>query len=346
MLDFTVLVLPGAFASSVALTLDVLSAAQSMADRVGAAKPRWRVFSAETRTKLGHGLSIAAQPLPRTPRADRSTWVVPGLGVDSYAAAAARLAQPDARRAIDALQKQARGGGVIAASCSAVFLLQAAGLLVGRRVTTSWWLAPQLQRLEPRCVVDADRMVIDDGAIVSAGAALAQTDLMLHLLRVRFGVPLADAVSRALLIDARQTQASFVVPAMFANGHPLIAKLTARIETALPAAPSIQLLAAESCVSVRTLARHVRAATGRGTLALVQSVRVNKARALLEGSRLSVAQVAERVGYSDATALRRLMRKTIGATPRQLRPAVQSPAAGKLGSGGRRFTVGRGSPQR
>jgi len=53
---------------------------------------------------------------------------------------------------------------------------------------------------------------------------------------------------------------------------------------------------------------------------LVQSVRVAQARRLLESSRYSVEQVAERVGYTDATALRRLLRKTMGATPRQLRP--------------------------
>jgi len=40
---------------------------------------------------------------------------------------------------------------------------------------------------------------------------------------------------------------------------------------------------------------------------------------------LTVEQVAERVGYVDTTALRRLMRKVIGVTPRQFRPAVSSP---------------------
>jgi transcriptional regulator GlxA family with amidase domain len=200
-----------------------------------------------------------------------------------------------------------------------VFLLQAAGLLAGRRATTSWWLAPELARLEPSCAVDADRMVCADGPVTTAGAALAQSDLMLHLLRARFGVALADTVGKVLLLDGRQAQAPFAVPAMMASGGELVRRLTQRIESALPHPPSVVALADGLAMSPRTLARHVRAATGRGPLALVQAVRLNRARQLIESSRLTIAQVAERVGYEDATALRRLMRKSAGATPSQFR---------------------------
>lgn len=326
MIDFTVLVLPGAFPSSVTLTLDILSAAASLAGGVGCAAPRWRVVSTDSTVQLSHGLKIDAKILPKTVRADGSIWVIPGLGLESPRAVINRFEQPDALRAIKALQGHARAGGTVAASCSAVFLLQSAGLLAGRRVTTSWWFASLLQQLEPRCVVDADRMVICDGTVVTAGAAFAQTDLMLHLLRTQFSPALADAVSRALLIDGRKSQAQFIVPAMLANGNELIAKLVARFESALPDPPSVSDLAAEFCMSGRTLSRHVRAATGRSTSALLQSVRLGKARMLLETSKLTVEQVAERVGYVDTTALRRLMRKVMGATPRQFRPAVSDPS--------------------
>lgn len=259
MIDFTVLVLPGAFPSSVALTLDILSAAAALAGSVGCAKPRWRVYSTESTVRLGNGLKIDAKILPKTVRADGSTWVIPGLGLESPRAVMNRFVQPDAQRAMKALRVHARAGGTVAASCSAVFLLQSADLLGGKKVTTSWWLAPLLQRLESRCAVDADRMVICDGTIVTAGAAFAQTDLMLHLLRAQFSPALADAVSRALLIDGRQSQAQFVVPAMLANGNELIAKLVTRFESALPDPPSVSDLAAEFGMSERTLSRRVRA---------------------------------------------------------------------------------------
>ncbi|MGH8076586.1 MAG: GlxA family transcriptional regulator [Lysobacter sp.] len=319
--DFTIVVLQGALATGVSVTTDVLSAAVRLAGRVGTPAPRWRVVSPGGGiVALSNGLSIKTTPMPRRSRTDQSTWIVPGLALDSSAALARRLGEPDVLALMRALRASVAAGRTIAAACTSVFLLQAAGLLAGRKATTSWWLAPELQLLELACAVDANRMVIVDGPIVTAGAAFAQTDLTLHLLRDRFGVALADAVSRVLLIDGRQAQTPYVTPMMFAAGNDLVARIQARIEAALPNPPTVAQIASEFCMSERTLARRIRAATGRSPLMLVQSVRVAKARGLLESSRYSVEQVAERVGYSDATALRRLIRKTMGATPRQLRP--------------------------
>lgn len=321
--DFTILVLSGAYPSSVTLTLDILAAAASVSARVGVAAPRWRIYSTAGDTvQLGHGLSIETKPLPKTLRADASIWIVPGLGLESPTDLPGRMEQDDALMAIKALRGHAQRGGTVAASCSAVFLLQAAGLLDGRRATTSWWLAPLLQRLEKRCTVDADRMVLEDDGVVTAGAALAQTDLLLYLLRGKFGPALADAVSRVLLVDARQAQASFIAPSLLASGSELVDKIIAHVEASLPELPGLAELAARFCMSQRTFTRHVRAATGRSTQDLLQSVRLGRARMLLATSRMTVEQIAEQVGYSDATALRRMMRKLVGATPRQFRPTA------------------------
>jgi transcriptional regulator GlxA family with amidase domain len=323
--DFTILVLPGAYGTSVAVTLDILNAAAALAPRLKAPRPTWRVMSPNgAGVPLSGGLQCETRALPGRSRADASTWIIPGLGVDSPAALAARLARDDANRVIDSVRRHGERGGAVAASCSAVFLLQAAGLLRGRRVTTSWWLAPELRRIEPECTVDADRMVCADGPVSTAGAAFAQADLMLHLLRTRFGTALADAVGKVLLIDGRQAQAPFVVPSMLSNGSELIRRLTRRIESSLPKPPSVAALADEFAMSQRTLARRVRAATGLGALALVQSVRLNRARMLIETSRMTIEQVAAQVGYEDATALRRLMRKAAGATPSRFRTGLHA----------------------
>jgi transcriptional regulator GlxA family with amidase domain len=322
MIDFTVLVLEGAFPTSVAATIDMLSAASALAPRAGVAAPRWRVWSpGGGNVRLQGGLSVATSKLPARRRADRSTWVVPGLGVERADAIEARLKLDDAIQAAAAIGAHVRKGGRIAASCSSVFLLEAAGVLQGRRVTTSWWLAPALKRSGAGCIVDADRMVCADGPVVTAGAAFAQADLMLHLLREHFGNTLADAVARALLIDGRQAQAPFAVPEAFASGDSLVARLAARIERALPDAPSVAELAREFCLTERTLARHLHRVTGKSTMALLQSVKLRRARALLESSRMTVDQVAAAVGYQDATALRRMMKRIAGANPSRYRTA-------------------------
>ncbi|HUG25710.1 MAG TPA: AraC family transcriptional regulator [Albitalea sp.] len=113
-------------------------------------------------------------------------------------------------------------------------------------------------------------------------------------------------------------------PHIPSSGNELVRRLTQRIESSLPKPPSVAALADEFAMSPRTLARHVRAATGQGALALVQSVRLSRARMLIETSRMTIEQVAAQVGYEDATALRRLMRKSAGAVPSQFRSGLHA----------------------
>lgn len=334
--DFTLVIFEGGYGTGVAVSLDILRAATAMAPRVGVPVPRWRICSPSGGpVRLQSGLSIETTRLPAGRGADRSTWIIPGLGLNTEAEVRASLDRADVQQALRALRRHAAAGGRIAAGCSSVFLLGFAGLLDGRRVTTAWWLAPLLQRLNPDCRVDAERMVCADGAIVTAGAAFAQTDLMLHLLRESSGAALVDLLSRFLLADSREAQSRYVIPEVLANGDQLVARIVARAEKGLPDMPTVAALARELGVSERTLARRVRAATGRSPLALLQSVRLRKARRLLEQSRMSVEDIACAVGYGDSTALRRLMRRTAGVSPRQYRPV-------RADAGNRRVSSGDG----
>ncbi|XXF79689.1 helix-turn-helix domain-containing protein [Myxococcaceae bacterium GXIMD 01537] len=315
-MDFTLIVLEGAFSTSVAATLDMLRAARAL----GAESLRFEVCSVDGgEVRLSGRMGIETSRLRVMARNDRTTWVIPGLGTTHAAAVRARLAQPDAAKLAKAVARHVARGGRVAASCTAVFLLQQAGVLTYRRATTTWWLAGLLAEMEQRCVVDANAMVCADGPIVTAGAAFAQTDLMLHLLRERCGARLVDLLARTLLLDGRQAQAKFIAPELLANGDALIARITSEVEAHFPNPPSVAELASRLAMTERTLSRHVQRVTGRSTIALVHSVKVRRAQALLQSTRLSVEDVAAEVGYQDASTLRRLMKKLGGGSPRALR---------------------------
>jgi AraC-like DNA-binding protein len=98
------------------------------------------------------------------------------------------------------------------------------------------------------------------------------------------------------------------------DGYELIAQLTAHIEASLPATISVSTLASDFGLS-----RYIHKAIGYSPLRLIQRVQVNKARELLANSKYSIDTIAEHVGYRDATSLRRLMKKMLNTTPRQLR---------------------------
>jgi transcriptional regulator GlxA family with amidase domain len=330
MQTFTVLLLNGAFATSVSSTLDILSTAASLSRQLGTAKPVWRIASPSGGLiRLSSGLNISTTKLGSiNPINDRSVWIIPGLGVTNAASIDNRLIQTDAISAAKSIRAHVDSNKTVAASCSAVFLLERSGCLIGKKITTTWWLAAHLrQRLKTTRLatqVDSEKLLIVDGNVITAGAASAHNDLMLHLIKEYYGEKLAQAVCGVLLFDLRASQAQYAIASVLASVDSKVAELNKRIEISLPNVPSIKDLARAMNMTERTMARHVVAATGLPPSALVKQVRLTKTTWLLEHSQLSVEKIAESVGYADGTALRRMLKKATSATPLQLRRLRQS----------------------
>jgi transcriptional regulator GlxA family with amidase domain len=327
---FTILVLDESFASSVAASLDILNSSALMAEQLGVAKPTWRLMSPYGGTvKLSNGLSVVTEKLVirtslRRP-VDQSIWVVPGLGVTTRVAIETRIMQSDAIQLAAAIKGHVRNGGTVAASCSAVFLLAQADVLHNKKVTTTWWLASLLRQRQGLLAVNSQRILIDDGNIITAGAASAHNDLMIYLIQKQYGKQLSELVANVLLIDTRTTQAQYALAPVLANVDPLVAKINEFLEATLQNRPSLKEIARIHFLTERTLARRIVAATGLPPSALIQQLRLSKAKHLLENSTLSIEQIAEQVGYADSTALRRMIKKATDKTPSKFRSNTSPP---------------------
>ncbi|WP_119419465.1 GlxA family transcriptional regulator [Desertibaculum subflavum] len=327
---YTIAVLDGALGAATALTLDALAAARRIAEALGKPALEWRVLSPAPAVRLGPGLTLSADPLgPRT-RLGRTTLIIPGLGFVEPAEIALRLAASDVELLARLARRHHAQGGAVAASCSGVFLLGAGGLLAGRSATTAWWLADAFRRLFPDSRLETGRMVVQDGRIATAGAALAQMDLMLHLLRRDCGPKVADLAARYLLIDGRPSQARYMVWSHLRHADELVARLEGMANRKIGDSFGVAEAARALRVTERTLHRRVLKATGRSPSAFLQSIRLARAHHLLETTGLPVEEVARRIGYGDATALRRLIRRNFQAAPRDLRRPVGQ-AAGPVG---------------
>lgn len=337
MADFTIAALDWSLASSVAVTLDALGAANRLAASLGQRQHRWRVIGSGPMVPLSGGLAVPAEPLTADLDLATSILVIPGLGLDhpvlrepdeaepqagrryDWARVARRLELPDAVALAELARRHGAAGHTVAASCSGVLVLGAAGLLDGRTATTHWRLNAVLQQRHPACKVDVAQMVVRDGNVVTAGAALAQMDLMLALIGDVYGQAVADLVMRYLLLDGRPSQSCYMAWSHLQSTDDTVKRLESLVEQSLPEVPPLAALADTLHVTEKTLARRVQRATGQTPGALVQSVRLRHARHLLETTRLPVAEVASRVGYADATALRKLTLKTLRLAPGQLR---------------------------
>ena len=71
--------------------------------------------------------------------------------------------------------------------------------------------------------------------------------------------------------------------------------------------------------SERTLQRRVRAVLGRRPIELVQDLRLERAVHRLRTTKASVDDIAQSVGYDNASTLRTLLRRRLGTGVRELR---------------------------
>lgn len=319
--DFTLVVVEGSYASGVTAAVDMLSAARELAKAAQAPIPTWRIASVQGGcVPLEPGITVDSGVLSPG-RDDHSLWIVPAIAAASEAELRASPHQARWVQLAGLLQQHLRGGGRVAACASSVLLLNQGGALAGRRVTTAWWLAPALQWAAPGATVDSDRTLCVDGPVTTCGPTFAQPELMLHLIGQLCGPRLAEKLSLLWLRNGGAAHPAADLLRSFVARDELVARIVETIESGFPESPSVAGLAAKLAVSERTLSRHVRRVTGKSTIALVQDVKLRRARALLERSRMSVDEVAAAVGYSDSTALRRLMKKVTGAQPSRYRAA-------------------------
>ncbi len=283
------------------------------------------------------------------PRAVRrgDVIVLPGVFATKDSSIERLLARADVERVVALLPRAAARGALIAASCSATFFLGAAGLLDGKPATTTWWLMPGFQRRYPSAHLRPERMVVDAGDVITAGAALAHADLMLGVVARVTGPSVANLAARYLLLDTRASQARYMVMEHLHTFDPVLRTLEDFITTNLERQLTLAELARAAGSSPRTLARKVAASLGMTPQGFVQRVRVAHAAHLLETTRASVEDVAARVGYADAAAFRRVFRRHAGGSPRdQRRPAGGAGAASPSAPGARGRRTSPGAPSR
>jgi transcriptional regulator GlxA family with amidase domain len=320
MKNLLILAVDGVMDSSLAITLDTLRAAQALS-RTAVATTRWYVAGHRKTIRTGGGLRMEAdftfaEVLDGAVRAE---WgIVPGLGMTSESAIATRLRKKDALAAMEVLRQR----GVakrIAASCSSVFLLAEAGLLDGRSATTTWWLAQTFRDRYPVVRLDETRMLVRDGAYLTAGSAFAQLDLALAIVTATMGAEVANLCARYMLIDRRASQARYMIPSHIRHVDETVIAAERWIEAHLSDPITITDLASAVAVSPKTLSRRIVAATGLSPVRFLQRRRVMEAVHLIETTGMTVETVATRVGYQDATALRKIIKRELGTTPSTLR---------------------------
>ena len=209
----------------------------------------------------------------------------------------------------------------IASVCTGAFILGEAGLLDGRRVTTHWVYARDLQKQFPNAHVEDDRIFIIDGPIWTSAGMSAGIDLALGMIEKDFGAELARAVAQRLVVHHRRAGGQ--------SQHSALLELDAksdRIQSALAyarrnlrTALTVEDLAEAAHLSPRQFSRAFRDETGQSPAKAVEHLRVEAARVMIEQSRHSMDEVAAETGFADPERMRRAFVRTFGQPPQVMR---------------------------
>jgi transcriptional regulator GlxA family with amidase domain len=312
------LVLDGVFDLGLAALTDTLCTANELAATLAEppAPIEITLVGVRRRVRTAQGLIVPVVPAASVRRPD--AVLVPALGAKMPDALAARLARADVRDAMRVLQRWARGGAAVGAACTGTFVVAESGLLDGERATTSWWLAPMFRQRYPKVALDESRMLVQSSRVTTAGAAMAHLDLALGLLRTR-SPALAALAARYLLVEARGSQAEYVIPDHLAHCDPVVERFEAWARRKLAKGFSLAEAARAAGASERTLARRLQGTLGKTPLSYFQDLRVERALHLLRTGNASADQIAAQIGYADGVTLRSLLRRKLGRGVRELR---------------------------
>jgi transcriptional regulator GlxA family with amidase domain len=209
----------------------------------------------------------------------------------------------------------------IASICTGAFVLAAAGVLNGRRATTHWANARDLQRRYPAVKVEEDRIFIADDKVWTSAGMTACVDLSLALVEADLGFELSKSVAQKLVVYHRRTGGQSQFSAMLE-----LESKSDRIRHALDYAKrnlrktlSVGELAEVANLSSRQFSRAFRAETGQSPAKAIESLRVEAAKSLVEESRHAIDVVARETGFADPERMRRAFIRKFGHPPQTFR---------------------------
>ena len=260
------------------------------------------------RIRSSFGLEVATEPFGD----DEFDTLLVGFGLE-IAPTSSGLARY--------LQQAAKKTRRLASICLGSFALGDAGLLDGRRATTHWRYAQQLQEQFPKCTVDMDKIFIADGQIWTSAGMSAASDLAVGMIESDHGAEFARLVAKGMVMHHRRAGGQ--------SQHSALLELDAkadRIQTALTYAKrnlrmplEIEDLARVACLSPRQFTRVFRSETGKSPARAVEALRLEAAKLMLEQSRLPVEDIAREAGFGNRERMRRAFVRTYGQAPQSIR---------------------------
>lgn len=209
----------------------------------------------------------------------------------------------------------------ICSVCTGAFLLAAAGLLDGRRVTTHWQQAKVLKARFPKIKLSADAIYINDGPIWTSAGISAGIDMALALITEDIGGDIARRTAQQMVVFYHRPggQSQFSALLEMTSSQDRFAELLGWIRSNMEQRLTIEVLASQVGMSPRNFSRSFRAAVGMTPARAVEQLRLEAARERVERSTLPIEAIAIMTGFHDPERMRRAFLRKFHQPPQAIR---------------------------
>jgi len=244
-----------------------------------------------------------------------------GKDFDTVVIAAGLEIAPASPGLIKFVRRSAERSRRLASVCIGAFTLAEAGVLDGRRATTHWAHARDLQERVPNSKVEEDRIFIVDEKIWTSAGMTAGLDLALAMVERDYGVEVARSVARKLVIYHRRAggQSQFSTLLELEPKSDRIQRALTHAKSHLRGELTVEELAEVARLSPRQFSRAFRSETGQSPAKAVEKLRVEVAELMVEQGRLSLDEIAVETGFGDRGRMRRAFVRALGQPPQSVR---------------------------
>jgi len=239
------------------------------------------------------------------------------------------MPQPSSPALLKFLHSASKASRRTASICTGAFVLAEAGLLDGRRATTHWAFARNMQARFPAIKVQEDKIFIIDGPVWTSAGMTSCIDLCLAMVESDLGVDIARDVARKMVVYHRRTggQSQFSALLDLQPKSDRIQDALAYAKKNLKKDLSVEVLAEVARLSPRQFSRAFRAETGQSPAKAVENLRVEAARMLMEEAQHPVEVIAREAGFSDPERMRRAFLRAFGQPPQAIKRAARMATA-------------------
>ena len=326
---------PQCVLSGVMGVLDVLTTANYVAQRLPDVGTRFRPILASdggVAVQGSNGLYLPAKSDLPDPATVPIAIVASGPPA-IFGPARMRATLAEQERLTTWLRDVHTAGGTLASCCTGSFLLAAAGVLDGKLATTHWRAEETFRALFPQVELRIDSLLQAEDRVITGGGAQSFSTTILWLIRRHLGEDVATGTAKLMLAEGHVSgQNAFRqwLPQR-EHGDEAIARAQSWLEENFTQPFDLEEFSARFALTPRTLMRRFKQATGLAPLQYQQRLRVEAAKAQLEGSQMHVNQIVWQTGYEDVSSFQRLFKRETGLTMVEYRQRF----------GGRRYEAGR-----